>query len=114
MAISVDTTRQNLANTYASLGKFFGVATADPGSTSTPANEASGGSYARVATTWTPKTGGFEVGSTCTINANAGIYTFAILCSTKTGDTMIDNCIIDTTTLSTAGHVVLTPAYRQS
>ncbi len=114
MAISVDTTRQDLADRYASLGSFLGLATADPGNTATPANEASGGSYARVATTWSSEIGGWEQGSACTVNANAGTYTFAILCSAATGANMIDNCIIDSTILSTAGQIVLTPAYVQT
>ena len=114
MAISVDATRQKLADTYASLGKFFGLATADPGTTATPGNEASGGSYARVATTWSPNGGGSETGSSCTINANPATYTYAILCSAASGNNMIDNCSIDSTTLSTPGQIVLTPIYQQS
>jgi hypothetical protein len=114
MAIRVDTTRQKVADSYAALGNFLGLATADPGTTNSPANEASGGSYARVATTWGSEIGGWEQGSACTISANAGTYTFAILCSAATGDNMIDNCIIDTTTLNTAGQIVLTPTYVQT
>jgi hypothetical protein len=114
MAIRIDTTRQNLADRYASLGNFLGLATADPGEMAAPAHEASGGSYARVATTWSSEIGGWEKGATCTINANAGTYTFAILCSAATGDNMIDNCSIDSTILSSAGQIVLTPAYVQT
>src|ERR1700761_1081624 len=114
MAIRIDTTRQALADTYGSLGKFLGLATADPGAAAAPAHEASGGSYARVATTWSPKVGGWEQGTACTVNANAGTYTFAILCSAATGANMIDNCVIDTTVLSTAGQIVLTPAFVQT
>ena len=114
MAIRIDTTRQALADKYGSLGKFLGLATADPGAAAAPANEASGGSYARVATTWGSETGGWEQGSACTINANPGSYTFAILCSAATGATMIDNSVIDTTILSTAGQIVLTPAFVQT
>jgi len=114
MAISVDATRQQLADTYAGLGKFFGLATADPGTTSTPANEASGGPYARVATTWSSGSGGSETGSSCPIYANPATYTYAILCSAASGNTMIDNCSIDTTILSGPGQIVLTPIYQQS
>jgi len=114
MAIRIDTTRQALADAYGGLGKFLGLATADPGAAPAPANEASGGSYARVATTWSAKVGGWEQGTACTVTADAGTYTFAILCSAATGDTMIDNCEIDKTILSTAGQIVLTPAYVQT
>jgi hypothetical protein len=112
--VNVDNTKQQLANTYASLGTFFGLATDDPGTTATPAHEASGGGYARVATTWSPGAGGLETGTNCTINANAGTYTFAILCSAKTGNNMIDNCTIGNTVLSSAGQIVFTPSYVQS
>jgi hypothetical protein len=114
MAIRIDSTRQALADKYGSLGTFVGLATADPGATATPANEASGGSYARVATTWSPEIGGWEQGSACTVNADAGTYTFAILCSAANGNNMIDNCVIDSTTLSSVGQIVLTPAYVQT
>ena len=114
MAISVDTTRQQLADTYVQLGTFFGLATDDPGTTATPAHEASGGSYARVATTWSAGNGGSETGSKCTINAEPGTYTYAILCAMASGDNMIDNCGIDATTLSSPGQIVLSPIYGQS
>lgn len=114
MTIAVATTRQALANTYATQGTFFGLATGSPGSTSTPANEASGGGYARVATTWTAGSGGVQNGSAVTINAAAGTYTFAILCSAATGTTMVDNSAITSTVLSAAGQIVLTPTYTQS
>lgn len=114
MAIRVDTTRQALADAYGALGKFLGLATGDPGAAAAPANEASGGSYARVATTWSSEVGGWEQGTACTVNANAGTYTFALLCSAAAGANMIDNCIIDTTILSTAGQIVLTPAFVQT
>ena len=114
MAIRVDSTRQALADKYGSLGTFLGLATDDPGTTAAPAHEASGGSYARVATTWSAQVGGWEQGTACTVNANAGNYTFAVLCSAATGANMIDNCIIDGTVLSSAGQIVLTPAFVQT
>jgi hypothetical protein len=114
MSIAIAATRQSLAAEYASLGAFFGLATASPGTTSAPANEASGGSYARVATTWTPGSGGVENGSAVTISANAGTYTYAILCSAGSGSTMIDNAAITSTVLSAAGQIVLTPTFTQS
>ncbi len=109
MAIAVPTTRQNLATQYGTLGTFFGLATANPGSSATPANEASGGSYARVATTWSNGSGGVINGTAVTVNANAGTYTHAILCSAATGNTMIDWAAIVSTILSAPGQIVLTP-----
>jgi hypothetical protein len=113
--VNVDNTKQKLADAYASLGTFFGLATDDPGTTATPAHEASGGGYARVATTWSAGAGGVERGTNCTISADAGTYPYAILCSAQTGHNMIDNCLAaGTTTLSSPGQIVLTPSYVQS
>lgn len=109
--VAVATTRQTLADAFKALGAHFGLATGAPGSTSTPSNEASGGSYARVATTWTSGSGGALTGSAVTINANAGTYTHAILASASTGNTMIDNAAITSTVLSAAGQIVLTPTF---
>lgn len=114
MSIAIATSRQTLANAYAGLGTYLGLATASPGTSTTPANEASGGSYARVATTWTAGSGGVQNGSATTINANAGTYTYAILCSSATGASQVDNCAITSTVLSAAGQIVLTPSYTQS
>jgi len=114
MAIAIATTRQNLADRYATLGTFFGLATGNPGTTTTPANEASGGSYARVATTWSSGSGGVVNGTAVTINANAGTYTHTPLCSAGSGANMIDWAAITSTVLSAAGQIVLTPTYTQS
>jgi hypothetical protein len=114
MAIRIDTTRQSLADAYAMLGTFFGLATDDPGTTAAPVHEASGGSYARVATTWTSGAAGVETGSACIVNVNPGTYTFVILCKTATGDTMIDNSAMTTTFLNGPGTIILNPAYTQS
>lgn len=118
MPIRIDTTRQTLADAYGHIGSFLGLATADPGTTATPASEPpSGGShtYKRVATTWSAAGGGMETGTSCNIPADDGTYTFAILCSGPTGtDTMVDNCAIVITTLNSPGQIVLTPIYTQS
>lgn len=114
MAIAIATTRQNLADRYGTLGTFFGLATGNPGSTTTPANEASGGGYTRVATTWSSGAGGVENGTAVTVNANAGTYTFTTLCSAASGANQIDNAAITSTVLSAAGQIVLTPTFTQS
>lgn len=114
MAIAIPASRQALAAAYASLGAYLGLATAAPGNTSTPASEASGGSYGRVATTWTSGSGGVENGTATTISANAAVYDYAILCSAATGNTMVDNAAITATTLSAPGQIVLTPTFTQT
>jgi hypothetical protein len=114
MAIAIATSRQALADAYKVLGTFFGLATASPGTTATPSNEATGGGYARVATTWTSSTGGVVNGSAVTINAAAGTYTFCLLASAGSGANMVDNAAITSTVLSATGQIVLTPSFTQS
>lgn len=118
MAIQLGATRQLLAAYYASLGTYFGVATGAPGTTTTPANEATGGSpaYARVATTWTAGAGGAESGSPVTLNVAPATYNNAIFASAATlaAANMLDNCTITSTVISAQGQIVLTPAYAQS
>jgi hypothetical protein len=114
MAIAVATTRQTLADAYKAIGVYVGLATGDPGTSSTPSNEASGGSYARVATTWTSSTGGVVNGSAVTINAAAATYTYAFLGTASSGNNMFDKCSITSTTLSSAGQIIVTPSFTQS
>lgn len=114
MSIAIPATRQVLAAAYVAQGAYLGLATAAPGNTATPASEASGGSYARMPTTWTSGSGGVENGSATTIAANAAVYDYAILASAATGNTMIDNAAITSTTLSAPGQIVLTPTFTQT
>lgn len=110
MAIAVATTRQTLADAYKAIGAYVGLATGDPGTTSTPANEATGGSYARVATTWTSSTGGVVNGSAVTINVAAATYTYAFLGTAVSGANMFDKTAITSTTLSSNGQIIVTPS----
>ncbi|DAZ90359.1 phage tail fiber protein [Mycobacteroides abscessus] len=114
MAIAIATSRQALADTYKTLGAYFGLCTGNPGTTSTPANETSGSGYGRIQSTWTSATGGVVNGSAVTINAGAGTYTHTPLCSASTGNNMIDWAAIVSTILSAAGQIVLTPTFTQS
>lgn len=114
MAIAVATSRQALADTYKTLGTYFNCATGNPGTSATPANEASGGGNARVATSWTSGSGGALTGSAVIITLAAGTYTYAILASGSSGANQVDNCAITSTTLSGAGQIVLTPSFAQS
>jgi hypothetical protein len=111
MPISVPTTRQNLADRYASLGTFFGTATANPGTSATPANESTGGGYARLATTWSSSSGGTVNGTAITISVPASTITWAIFCSAATGNNMLDSADVVDTVFSTAGQAVITPTF---
>jgi hypothetical protein len=118
MAIAVTNTKQTMAAYYATLGTWIGAATGNPGSTTTPANEASGGSpaYARQQTTWTAGSGGIMNGSAVTLNVAAGTYTYIILASAATTGTSngIDNCAITSVVMSAQGQLVVTPTYTQT
>jgi hypothetical protein len=114
MAIQIATTRQTLADAYKGTGTWFGLATGNPGTSATPANEATGGGYARVQLTWVSGSGGsLTTSASATISAAAGTYTYAILASAATtgAANMVDNCSITSTTLSAAGQIVLTPTF---
>lgn len=116
MAIAVTATRNTLATAYGSAGSWIGVATADPGTTSTPSSEASGGSpaYARKQTTWGAASGGAITGSAVTVDLAAGTYTHIIVASASTGNSMIDKAAITSTVLSAQGQLIVTPTYTQS
>lgn len=118
MAIAIVGTRNTLATAYAGAGTWIGLATGNPGTTTTPSNEATGGSpaYARKQTTWGTAASSAVVGSAVTIDAAAGTYVYAILASAATVATtnQVDNCSITSTVLSAQGQVIVTPTYTQS
>lgn len=117
MAIAVATTRQSLADQYKTLGTWVALCTADPGTTGTISNEATGGSpaYARKQTTWTSSTGGVVNGSAVTIDVPAGTYTHMALCSASSGAaTMIDKSDIVDVVMSSQGQIVVTPTFTQT
>lgn len=106
-------TAQNITNDYTALGNWIGVCTGPPGNSSTVLNEASGGSpaYARQATTWTANSNGSATGSQVTLNLPAGTYPYMIVCSSSSGNTMVDWCILSTPISTGAqGPVTITPA----
>lgn len=108
---AVATTRQALADAFKALGSYIGLATGDPGTTATPASELTGGSYARVQTTWTSQTGGSVTGSAVTINAPGSVaITYAFIANGLSSNTMIDKIAVTSTTLPSAGTVVVTPS----
>lgn len=106
-----------LAADYVALGRWIGVATANPGTTVMAANEISGGTpaYARAATTWSAAGTGVQQGSTVTINIPTGtVITYGILASAVDGDNMYDNCPITTLTFGVQSQMVATPTYIQT
>ena len=114
MAIQIAATRQVLADAYKTVGTFIGVTTGAPGSTSTPANEASGGGYARVATTWSSSVGGVVNGTSTTVTVGAATYTHVILCSSGSGANMVDWTDTTDVVMSGAGTLAITPTYTQT
>lgn len=115
MPIAIPTSRQALANTYATLGTWIFAATGNPGNTTTVANEVTGGSYARLATAWTAGSGGVQTGSQVILAIPASTtVTFGGVCSASTGATQTDNASITSTAFATAGQLVMTPGYTQT
>ena len=118
MAIQIVGTRNTLATAYAGAGTWCGLATGNPGTTTTPANEATGGSpaYARKQTTWGTAASSAVVGSAVTIDVNTGTYVYAILASAVTlaSANQIDNCSITSTVLGAQGQIILSPTYTQT
>lgn len=115
MAIAVGTTRQNLADRYATLGTWIGTATGSPGTSATPANESTGGSpaYARKQTTWSSSTGGTVNGTAVTIDVPASTITHILLASAATVGTtnMIDTSDVTDIVFSSQGQAVVTPTF---
>lgn len=88
---NVDATADTLIADYVGLGRWIGLCTGNPGSTTTVSNEAVGGSpaYARQETAWTT-TGATSIGSPVTFNVGPGTYSYMILCSGSSGGNMVD------------------------
>ena len=113
MAIALNTTKQNLADRYGTLGTYIGTATGAPGSTATPSSESTGGSpaYARVATTWSSGTTGVINGTAVTINVPASTITHILLASAVSGANMVDNADTTDVVFSAQGTAVVTPTF---
>lgn len=117
MAIKVTASVNTMASNYVSGHTWVGVAGSDPGTTTTPAAEASGGTpaYARKATTWSAGTTGVQNGTQVSIDLAAGTYSWMILASAATvaAANMWDNVSFPSQTLSADGPLLLTPTYTQ-
>ena len=107
---NVTATQTTLVTDYKTLGNWIGLATGNPGSTASPANEATGGSpaYARQSTTWTVS-GAIATGSTVTLHVPAGTYTAMILCSGSSGNNMVDWTPITPQVITSQSTITLTP-----
>lgn len=111
MPIRIPTTRQILADAYKAAGNWFAAATGDPGATTTVANEASGGGYARLQGTWSSGAGGTLTCTNVVLSVAAGTYTYGALCSAVSGATQLDNAAITSTAFANPGQLVFTPGF---
>lgn len=116
MAISVATTRQALADAYKLQGSWVNACPSNPGTTSTPASEASGGApaNARKQTTWSSQTGGVVTGSAVTVDVAPTTYGWILLASAVSGNNMVDSADVVDVVMSAQGQIVITPTYTQT
>lgn len=118
MTIRIAGTKSVLSDAYKGNATWIGLATGDPGSTTTPSNEVSGGSpaYARKQTTWGSSSSGVTVGSAVTIDSPAATIAWIILATAATVGTtnQADNYDCSDVTLSGQGTIVVTPTYTQT
>ena len=115
--VTCTATLNTLAADYTGLGSWIGLATASPGTTSTPTGEASGGSpaYARLTTTWSASsTSGVQNGTAVTLNVSAATYTYMLVASNSTGNNMVDNASITSVVMGAQGQIVVTPTFTQT
>ena len=93
----------------AALGTWISAHTADPGTTG--ANEVTGGTYARVQTTWGSPSGGASTGSQTSINIPAGTtVTYFGVWSTQSGGTWVTGGALSASeTFASAGVLAVTP-----
>jgi len=118
MAIAVTTTKNTMATYYGTQGTWIGLATSNPGATTTPTGEVTGGSpaYARKQTTWGAAAAGAITGTAVTIDTPAATVTYIILASAAVvaSANMIDNALVTSVVMSGQGQIVVTPTYTQT
>jgi hypothetical protein len=99
-------TRGAAALAITALGNSISVHTGDPGTTG--ANEASGGSYARVPTTWAGSAvAGKVTGSDVNVNLPAGTFTHIGIWN---GGTFVGGQAISSFIMSSSGTRAITPS----
>lgn len=108
--VNVTATQTTIVTDYKALGNYIGLCTGAPGASSTPANEATGGSpvYARQSTSWTV-TGNAAMGTGVTFNVPAGTYNYMIMCSGSSGNNMVDWAPITPQVKSGQSTITITP-----
>lgn len=108
MALSNPVLKEDVALFISTKGAWISFHTSDPGTTG--ANEASGSGYARKQTTWSgAAVDGVVLGSQVTITVPAGAWAWCGIRSAETGGTWVDKFQVNSTTLSAAGEIVVTP-----
>jgi Flp pilus assembly protein TadG len=114
--VTCTATLNSLAAAYAGYGSWIGLASGAPGTSATPSSEATGGApaYARKNTTWSAGTTGVQNGTAQTIDVAAATYTYVIVASTSSGNSMVDNATITGVTMGAQGQIVVTPTYTQT
>ena len=90
-------------------GTYISLHSASPGTTG--ASEISGGSYARVQTTWSASSGGSKAGSQVTLNvpASTTIAYFGIWSAASSGNYVGGGPLPNSETYTGAGSYLLTP-----
>ena len=90
-------------------GTYISLHTGSPGTSG--ANEVTGGSYARVQTTWSSSSGGSKAGSQVTINvpASTTIAYFGIWSAASSGTYIGGGPLPNSETYTGAGTYLLTP-----
>ncbi len=86
---------------------YLSVHTGDPSTTG--ANEATGGSYARKQITWTAPASGSTTGSAGAITPGAGTFNFGGYWSAATGGTFLGGFSITSKTLGASDTITVTP-----
>ncbi|MBM4489351.1 hypothetical protein GS966_28790 [Rhodococcus hoagii] len=108
MALSNPQLREDIAIFIKGKGSWISFHTTDPGTNG--GNEASGGGYARKQTTWTDgAVDGIVTGAAVEISVPAGTWAWCGIWSAQTGGTWVEKFPVNSTTLSAAGTILVTP-----
>lgn len=112
MAINTTVLKNTLASAYATATPYAALYTTVPGASA--GTEVSGGTYARVAVTWSAPSNGV-ITSTVTFNVPSGVTVAGFgLVSASTGGTYQDGGSVTSQAFASAGTYQLTVTYTQS
>lgn len=108
MATFTPAARNAALTAVSNLGSWISLHSANPGTTG--ASEISGGSYARIQTTWATASAGSQAGSQVTINVPAGqTIAYYGIWSAVTGPTFVGGDVLPASeTYGSAGTYLLT------